>query len=245
MSLFRTASGTPSKTGATTTTALGIGLPPWTKPVIKFLCAETNQPQLGSTIVAGMDTIVAPFGRRTEDAWINQNITALLGAVYFYVTIRVVAITRGEPMTKEPFALQRREILKLLEQARAEVQVNSAASDPWSEWQDVKTRDFNSAVTQMEEQGWLLADWFTGIDDVVRPMDVDKVGGDVLGEAGDDADAEGPTQTRRSDMMYQDKYDYLSEARRADYAAWKTDILQRITALEQAATSTAMEIDAR
>lgn len=194
-----------------------------------------------------MDAIVAPFGRRTGDAWINQNITALLGAVYFFVTIRVVAATRNEPMTKEPFALQRREILKLLEQARVEVQINTAGSDPWEEWQDVKTRDFQSAVTQMEEQGWLLADWFQGIDDVVRPMDLDRAdGGEGAGEADDDADVEVPTQTRRSDMMYQEKYDYLSETRRADYAAWKADILARITSLEEAAvTSTAMEIDAR
>lgn len=193
-----------------------------------------------------MDAIVAPFGQRTDDAWINQNITALLGAVYFYVTIRVVALTKDQPMTKEPFALQRREILRLLEQARAEVQVNAASdTDLWADWQEVKSRDFNSAVTQLEEQGWLLADWFKGLDDVVRPKDWDMVDG--YGAPGDeDLDPIVPTQTTRSDTMFQDKHDYLSETRRADYVAWKADILQRISHLtEAAATSTPMEIDTR
>lgn len=246
LALFRKASATPSKSTTGAPAVLGVGLPPWTRPVIKFLCAETGQPQLGPTMVAGMDAIVAPFGRRTDDAWINQNITALLGAVYFFVTIRVVAITRDEPMTKEPFALQRREILKLLERARAEAQVvGPSAEDAWDEWEDVKTREFNSAVMQMEEQGWLEGDWFTGIDDIVRPRDIGQLGGDGAEVAEDDVEVEVPTQTRRSDMMYQDKYDYLSETRRADYSAWKADILQRITALEGAAvTSTAMEVDA-
>lgn len=250
LSLFRKPSstaGTPTKsTGAGISgVAVGIGLPPWVKPVIKFICAETHQPQLGSTIVAGMDAIVAPFGQRTDDDWINQNITAILAAVYFYVTIRIVALTKDQPMTKEPFALQRREILKLLEQARAGVQVTTAGrdADAWSDWQEVKARDFSSAVSQMEEQGWLLADWFKGLDDIVQPHDWDKV---AAPEDVEDADPEVPTQTRRSDTMYQDKYDYLSEARRADYVVWKEDALQRISVLRNtASTSTPMEIDAR
>jgi origin recognition complex subunit 6 len=191
-----------------------------------------------------MDYIVAPFGTRTQDAWINQNITALLGAVYFYVTIRVVALTKDQPITKEPFALQRREILRLLEQARVGVQVNAA--DPWVDWQEVKSRDFNSAVTQLEEQGWLLADWFKGLDDIIRPKDWDMTHG--YQAAGDeDMDPTVPTQTTRSETMFQDKHDYLSEARRADYVAWKADILQRISHLTEAAaaTSTPMEIDTR
>lgn len=199
---------------------------------------ETHQQHLATTVVAGMDAIVAPVGIRTDDPWINQNFTPLLAAVYFHVTIKVVALETEQEMTKEPFAAQRREILKLLSRAQAEVTVNATGhQDPWEGWDDVKPREFNSAVTQVEEQGWLDSDWFKGLADVVGGKDLGKI--EIVN--GDDEDEDLPIQVRRADTMFHDKYDYLSEARQADYTTWKMGILHRISKLRAAGNS--IEID--
>ncbi|VUC35161.1 unnamed protein product [Clonostachys rosea] len=227
--------GTPSKsTGAANPGAL----PVWVKPVIKFICSETGQLAIAPTIVAAIDAIIAPGGRRARDEWVNQNIAPILGAIYFYVTIKLVALSTGQPMTKEPFSAQRREILKLLSRAREETTVNApSGQDPWAEWEDTKPREFNSAVNQMEEQGWLDSDWFKGLDELVGAKRWDV----VAAPAEDEDDMAKPIQIRRADTMFQEKYDYLSEERKADYNAWRHKMLQKIT--DSRTNSGAMEID--
>ncbi|CAH0031965.1 unnamed protein product [Clonostachys rhizophaga] len=232
--------GTPSKSTGAANSLTGVALPVWVKPVIKFICSETGQLAIAPTIVAAMDAIIAPGGRRTKDEWVNQNIAPILSAIYFYVTIKLVALSTGQPMTKEPFSAQRREILKLLGRAREETTVNvSSGQDPWTEWEETKPRDFNSAVNQMEEQGWLDSDWFKGLDELVGAKRWDV----VAAPAEDEDDMAKPIQIRRADTMFQEKYDYLSEERKADYNVWRHKMLQRIT--DNRTNSGAMEIDAQ
>uniref|UniRef100_A0A0B7JT86 ORC6 first cyclin-like domain-containing protein n=1 Tax=Bionectria ochroleuca TaxID=29856 RepID=A0A0B7JT86_BIOOC len=208
--------GTPSKSTGAANSLTGGALPVWVKPVIRSICSETGQLAIAPTI----------------------NIAPILSAIYFYVTIKLVALSTGQPMTKEPFSAQRREILKLLGRAREETTVNvPSGQDPWAEWEDTKPRDFNSAVNQMEEQGWLDSDWFKGLDELVGAKRWDV----VASPAEDEDDMAKPIQIRRADTMFQEKYNYLSEERKADYNVWRHKMLQRIT--DNRTNSGAMEID--
>lgn len=89
----------------------------------------------------------------------------------------------------------------------------------------------------MEEQGWLDSDWFKGLDELVGAKRWDV----VAAPAEDEDDMAKPIQIRRADTMFQEKYDYLSEERKADYNVWRHKMLQRIT--DNRTNSGAMEID--
>lgn len=217
---------------------LGIGLRPWVKPVIRYLCSETDQPKLASTLVAGMDAITMPGGKQTDDRWVVENYTALLAAIFWWTCARARAVAKGpEIAVREPSLQQRREIISLLTQARKTITVTATDNEhSWESWADIKPRDFNNAVATIEQRSW-LGDWYTGVDDVMKSADWDKA--DVPGD--DDADQVEPIRVRRADTMFQDKYDYLSEARVADFKAWKAEVLARIA--ERSAGGSAMEID--
>ena len=207
-------------------------------PVIRYLCSETGQPKLVSSVVAGMDAITVPGGRQTYDEWIAENYTALLAAVYWWVTARARAAARGQETSRSPSLQHRREIISLLTQARKTVTVADATGgdDPWEGWADLKPRDFSKAVTTVEQRSW-LGDWWTGVDDVVRSTAWDA----AEAPGGEDADLAEPIRVRRADTMFQDKYDYLSEVRMADFTAWKADVLARIG--DRRMEGGAMEID--
>lgn len=240
---------TPSKVGqATLTKSTGKaaadrkagGLLPWIQPVTRFLCNETDHKKLSPTIVAGMESITAPGAQHHEDEWISQNITPLFAAIYFFVIMRVKALASGETVDREGYVPQRKEILGLLTRARTEVTIKGVdEDDAWEGWTNIKSKDFDNAVAQVNERGLLSGDWYHGISDVVKLTQrthADDI--DML----DDEDVITTVQVRRADTMFQDKYDFLSTTRREDYKVWKKNMLAKIDQL--AATGTAMEVDA-
>lgn len=209
------------------------------KPVIKFICADADQQKLAWTLIAGMEATTAPEGKTEESMeWAKENYTALFAAVYFWTTVKIRAVTTDRAVSREPFLQQRREIISLLTEARKKVEVMSTDSDdPWDGWADLRPRDFTNGVNEVEQRGW-LGDWWTGIEDAFNPNDSSN----LQVPEDEDMDTLGPIQVQRADTMFQDKYDYLSEARQADYRDWKTDMIARISQLED--KRSAMEVDA-
>ncbi|KAM5342979.1 hypothetical protein ACJ41O_013945 [Fusarium nematophilum] len=240
---FRTPSkadpGTPTKsTGKKEALSSDHSLHPWIKPVTRFLCEETDHKKLAPTILAGMEVIVTPGGRRTEDEWVLQSTSALFAAVYFFVTMRVRALASGEAIDREGYVPLRKDILALLVQARKEVTVRGFdEEDAWDGWSNLKTKEFDDAVARVNERGWLTGDWYQGIADVVKLTQRSQLD-DV--EMFDDETIP-KMQVKKADTMFQDKYDFLSEAKRADYVHWKEEMLAKIALLTTAGA--AMEVD--
>lgn len=217
----------------------GLQLRPWVKPVIHFFCANVDQPKLAPTLVAGMDAITVQEGKPTNDEWVNENYAALFAAVFYWTFARVMAITSGQNIVRQPTLQRRREILSLMTNARKTVEVPATGDgDPWEGWADLKPKDINNAVAMVEERSW-LGDWWAGIEDVIRSADWDAA------EVPDPDETElvAPIRIRRADTMFQDKYDYLSEARQAEYRAWKADILARLAQRNENSNDNAMDID--
>lgn len=188
--------------------------------------------------MAGMESIVAPGGRRTDDAWVNENSASLFAAVYFIVIMRVEAITLGTVVDRAAYVPRRKEILALLNRARKEVTVKDVdEQDAWVGWKTLKTKDFDLAVEQVNTRDWLAGDWYTGIADLLKQ--VQRPDTDML----DDDDLAPEIQLRRADTMFQEKYDFLSDARRSDYNTWKESMLLKIS--EFTAANDDMEIDTK
>ncbi|KAJ4261501.1 hypothetical protein NW762_006926 [Fusarium torreyae] len=231
--------GTPTKSTAKKEAFVaGHSLHPWIQPATRFLCEETDHKKLAPTILAGMEVIVTPGGRRTEDEWALQNVTALFAAIYFFVTMRVKALASGEGIDREGYVPLRKDILALLTRARQEVVIrNLPEENAWEGWTNLKSKDFDDAVAKVNERAWLTGDWYQGIADVVKLTqrsqleDVQMLDEETMPKM----------QVKKADTMFQDKYDFLSEAKRTDYMHWKEDMLAKIALLTT--TGAAMEVD--
>ncbi|EGU83300.1 hypothetical protein FOQG_05015 [Fusarium oxysporum f. sp. raphani 54005] len=239
---FRTptkgATGTPTKSTRKKEAFAGVNLHAWIQPTTRWVCAETDHKKLAPTILAGMENIITPAGRRTDDEWVLQNLTALFAAIYFFVTMRVKALASGEGIDREGYVPLRKEILALLARARNEVIVKDLAEeDAWEGWSTVKSKDFDDAVAKVNERAWLTGDWYQGIADVVKLSQRSHLE-DVEMQ---DEETIPKMQIKKADTMFQDKYDFLSEAKRTKYMHWKEDMFAKIAL--STTQGAAMEVD--
>ncbi|OAA79072.1 Origin recognition complex, subunit 6 [Akanthomyces lecanii RCEF 1005] len=187
-------------------------------------------------MLAGIESVLFPEGQKLEEEWAKGQTTEVVAAVLYHVTMRFQAITAGVPIDSDSYAPIRKEILSILGKARKEVVfVGAEDAGAWDGWTTVKAKDFDAMVEAAKENEWLESDWYRGINDVVQ-----NIGdGDVNMDEGDEGTQE--SVGRRADTMFQDRYDFLSAGRRAEYKTWKEAQLARIEKL--LAAQGAMEID--
>lgn len=229
------------------------------RPTVRYLCralAPKNGPDLAPTIVAGLGSIIAPYDKRTSDEWVNGHLTILVGAIYWFVS-ESARLAPGEEMTAETsrarYTSMRKEIMGALRGARNEVEVSSDTRGRkaklteegeltfWRGWQDtIKVANFDEAITEVTNKGWLNSDWYRSIDFLREKADGGDKDDDTLGQ--DSTSAAANVQIAKADTMFQDKFDYLSERRRADYRQWKASILRRIELLERGQGKDAMDV---
>lgn len=203
-----------------------------------------------------MDAIIAPFRKRTEDEWVNAHLTMLVGAIYWFVS-ESAALAPGEEMGEASQAAYkgvRKSILVALRGARDGVQIPNPTvrgkqaeiteeqeAAFWEGWQNtIKAADFDQAITEISTRDWLKSDWYRSIE-VIR----NRAEGDEEVEENDEEQAFAAVhvQTVKPDTMLQEKFDYLSERRRADYREWEAGILHRIELLESGQEEDDMEVD--
>lgn len=221
------------------------------------MCRATDDAALAPTVLAGMESIVAPGGKRTKDEWTREHLTALLGAVYYVAATQVKRLRGTAPakVDRESYVPARKQIVAALSTAREEVDIRGAdEGEFWEGWHDMRAPMLDEAIKALKQRGWTQMDWYAGIGDVVARQG--KAGGRRKSEAGRLADGEEDEQedeqpgdqseegiqVRRADTMFQERYDYLSRSRLDDYEAWKEGVLRRIEELE-ANGPDAMEVD--
>ncbi|KAK7453787.1 hypothetical protein CaCOL14_000969 [Colletotrichum acutatum] len=215
------------------------GLHFWIQPTIRLMCREPNQKHLAPTMLAGMEYVVVPGGLRTRDAWVRENLAALCGAVYFFVVQQVRKLATGEDVDRENYVPARKQVLELLAKAREEVDMRGLDEDEaWEGWAPVKSKEFDAAVKEVSERGWLDADWYRSLGDVIE---AGHVIADSHGRGGENAGAY-KAPVRGADTMFLERYDFLSEKKRRDYRIWKESILRRIDLIEKE-DGDAMEVD--
>ncbi|PHH79130.1 hypothetical protein CDD80_5596 [Ophiocordyceps camponoti-rufipedis] len=184
---------------------------PWVAPVVRFLCADAGVGKFAPTVLAGV-----AFVQRQEDehvVWARQHATALVAALYFYVVSRLDDLSDEEPVDRKGG------IMDQLGRARAQVQTKQPAANFWKGWETLQSEHLDAALAHVKAENWLDSDWFRGIADVVGSKAVAPTDGH---------DDEG--SGRRADTMLQDKYDFLSPRRRAEYKVWRERMLAKIDA---------------
>lgn len=234
-------------------------LPAWVRPSIQLMCRTLDSERIGKTVLAGMHSIAAPRGLMSTDPWITENLTPLLAAVYFLVTLQVQHLERGTPPDDKEYRQTRKAILGALGQAPAEVQVKGMDEDElWIGWTDVGTRDIDAAVAKVVESEWQDGEWFTGINQLVSNSTATegyssqhKATGAAAGDENEDVDMHDASQDdgklaealhlRKADTMLQSRW-VMTDKKRRDYDRWQDEILRRIEAVEGAGTVQAMEV---
>lgn len=217
------------------------GLHPWIAPSIRFICSESDNKRIAPTVLAGAEIIACPGGRKTDDTWVNEHPTEMLVAIVHAVFIQLTMLTSADTEEEELYTPMRKTVMELLNRARSEaVFIGMEEEGAWDGWSKLRVKDFDEATAYAKAAGWFDSDWFRNIADVVKSG---NNGDDVVDAEDADVAAAGPG--RRADTMFQERYDYLSEARKIDYRLWKTTQLDRISqALAVAGGADAMDIDA-
>lgn len=226
--------------------------PPWLRPTVRHLCNTlygSGGPDLAPTIIFGLESIIAPHRRRTDDDWVNGHLTALVAAIYWYVS-ESAQLAPGENMTtdasRSSLNATRKQMLGALKSARQEVRPPTARGKRvlatteeedaifWEGWQEgLKAADISEALTVVADRGWLDSDWFRSID-LLRDAEQDAEDVDPGAHQDDLTSTAAAVQIRKADTMLQDRFDYLSERRRAEYRHWKGGVLRRVEAQERA-----------
>jgi len=222
------AGGTPSRTGrASARKVVEDGsLPAWVRPTLRYLCKELDAVKIGPTVIAGMEAIVCPHGRRTKDEWVLNHLTGLLGSLFLYVW-NTVSMPDG--VDEKRYVAARKGVVEALERARQTITIKDAEEEEaWEGWQDVQVADIDDAALTINRHGWLESDWAKGIHDLIQREE------DHAAEKAARKGIKGPIgPLRRTDTMLQDRYDYLCGKRRKEYAVWKKRIIKEITRLER------------
>ncbi|KAI9772182.1 MAG: hypothetical protein M1835_006287 [Candelina submexicana] len=218
-----------------------IEIPAWIMPTVRKLCVALGAPAAPAHVLAGVTSILtlpapsedgkrtAVSGRRTE------KIPALIVAVLFYVMTRL----SGEEISAEEYPKGREAAIKALEQ------IGSGRE----EREKINNEDVDDWTREISAGGWIKLDWF---ENITQGAGLGLPGNDMGKEHEEEGEedavqARTPKRNRLSAIspakmdtlqsgpgtMMQDKYDYLSEARRMDYLEWKKGILFRIEQMER------------
>jgi origin recognition complex subunit 6 len=165
-----------------------------------------------------------------------SHLTSLLAALYLYVWN---SVSQPNGVDEERYVAARSSVIDTLAKARGSISVKDVdEEDAWEGWEEVAAGDVDNAALVINRHGWLESDWAKGIEGLIR-RDADEEDVAKGRRVKERADPEAG-RARRGDVMFQEKYDYLSERKRKAYAAWKEGILKRIREME---ANGAMEID--
>ncbi|KAJ2990081.1 hypothetical protein NUW58_g3134 [Xylaria curta] len=218
-------------------------LPAWIRPTIQLLCKELDQELIGRTVLAGMQTIVAPHGRRTKDEWVNDHLTPLLAAVYCLVAGQLYVLVHGRDLDNKQYSKIRKSILVVLEHAQEKVAVQGMDEDElWIGWSDITSKDVDRSMAEIIKRGWQKDEWFDGFEDMVKRSEADaKESGDDVDMGDEESRISEKLHIQRADTMFQSRWD-MTDQKRREYCEWKDGIMQRIHELEQSQAAN-MEID--
>lgn len=208
------------------------------------MCRKLEAPSAAPHILAGVTTILtqpspsSSIDRAGSVRDKKDKIPALLAAVYFFVRTRL----SGRETSGKEYVVQRKGLLIALAGMREDPELNKKVGGngkddgQWEGWEQVTTKDVDAWLLEISAKGWLSLDWFQNI--------VEGGGVEVIEGDGDHLDFNPSSELAakgseiRDNMrtglgaMIQDRYDYLSDKRRADYRIWKQGIMERIELIE-------------
>lgn len=219
----------------------------WIPFVIRALCKKLNAPAAVPHVLAGVTTVLtqrSPSLDNPEDNILGDRkdkLPALIAAVFCFVETRL----SGRETNGGVYVAQRKLMLDTLKKFREDEEVaesihkklHGKKNTAWEGWEDVGTKDVDSWLLHISARGWLNLDWFENI------VEASGLGvKDASGQAEDDEMLVtrsrligGNKDLRQKGLgtIMQDRVDYLSEKKRAEYKIWKESIITRIEEMEK------------
>jgi origin recognition complex subunit 6 len=209
-------------------------------------------PKASPHITAGVETLLTlPCPKPETEAVVseekgNGKIPALVASVWFFVVIQM----REKVLKGIETSDRQAKVRDVLNKAREEPFMVDRVGDvesAWKGWEEVNARDVLAWNREIGSRGWKEMDWFlnvpegTGVEGEVPEKEaVEELNED---ENEDEDEMVDEREGRKPDTMHQKKYDYLSARNRAEYKAWKEDILALAREMQKADEDTEM-IDA-
>jgi len=162
----------------------------------------------------------------------------LMAALYLYVWNALTS--RGNTAPVE-LAKMRKDVVRTMQRGREEVVIKGKGGEEvlWEAWKEPRVKDLDTAAAKIHRNGWLQMGWAGAIDDLLT-VDRERES-DGEEEVGDE---NGLDMIWRKDSMLQERFDYLSEWRRKEYASWKANMLKRIKSLERSPSQKGRDEDA-
>ncbi|KAK8174858.1 origin recognition complex, subunit 6 [Phyllosticta citribraziliensis] len=229
---------TPTSTGRRSRAAMAAGdaeddPPEWSMPLIRTLCKKLDAPAAVPHVYSGLRSVLRLVGspssmppsgtrgrptreaaraKRVGDGIADSDISALVVALMFFVSVRMVG----------------RATEKAEHDARRDKAVAVLMDGGYANGNDKKAliNQIDVMVTRAAEEKW---------------RNRRRRRSSAAGGAGDKS-ASTPLKQSRADSsslrgglgtMMQDSVDYLSEERRRDFKAWKAEIMKRVEAIEK------------
>ncbi|KAH6613490.1 origin recognition complex subunit 6-domain-containing protein [Chaetomium tenue] len=213
-------------------------LPPWIRPTLRHLLTTLGPSHIGPVVASAVESVLAPRGKPTTDAWARANAAAVLGALYLFVW-RGVVWPAGEGVERERYVGMRRGVAGGIGGVRDQGVVEIEGGDDdgvWEGWKAVGVAELDAAAVRGRRHGWFEMGWVSGVQDLVdrEAARVEEEEEEEAGRGGGgDGDGDGEVvQIRRADTMFQERYDYLGDRKRKAYAEWKEGVLKKIKELE-------------
>ncbi|KAL9583858.1 MAG: hypothetical protein Q9212_002456 [Teloschistes hypoglaucus] len=217
-------------------------LPSWVISVTRALCKRLSVSATTPHIFAGVSSVLtlpSPNHPNPGDDQIlrlrQMSVEALIVAVYILVRTRL----SGSGLDTKNYALQRDKALTIVSELRhGDNHFVTPESGEVNEW-----------LVEIARGCWRELDWFTNVQEGagVRTRDSEAEDSDKQDSSHTDDDQGFATKNRRLGWqmeeapflqpglgtMMQDKFDYLSDEKRAEYQRWKKGFLARIEQIEK------------
>jgi len=209
-------------------------IPDWVMPAIHKLCRATGAVTAPPHVFVGMATAIELFANSPRTSKLNdkssalpKSLLSLLVAIYLYVKFR----SSGGQITAVRLDTEARNALEILDQP--DNQGNDKSSG--------ELQDIHGWIAAFQDIGFLEMDWIQNVPKAVAKEHVAKsslantdesVG--IQSLRGDTNKSEGAyTLLPGLGTMMQDKLNFITQAKRSEYADWKSRILSHIRGMEE------------
>ena len=231
-------------------------VPAWIMPTIRHLCTKMNVPAAPPHVYAGVCSVLTlppPIQLERQDSSTipakRDKVQALIIIVYFFVALRL----SGSKIENDEYNRQRDLAIRIV----TEIEI------PDFEKEELEGKDVDTWLVEIRDRGWFSLDWYTNVKEVGTSIDdpsscvSDLSDMEITGPENENSMGQRHSSEINNKALYaglgtmvsvlslrsfdfhitlqqlSEKVDYLSQHRRAEYSAWKANILKRIDELER------------
>ncbi|KAI0999815.1 hypothetical protein K3495_g8384 [Podosphaera aphanis] len=213
-------------------------IPRWVEAVIRYLCKQTQTTSQRPHILAGVESIIV-LKNSSGKSQGELQIPALIIAIWLLVVSTTLSYSEELPLAtfKETEA---REYLLKAKNCQELRKTIGDSPEAWQGWESFEDKEIDAWREEISSLPLKEMDWWRNMEDcfsndLVREAgapseldeDIEMEDGVYDDEVTNQTEQKYPQKTR----VRLDKYDYLSQERRQEYANWKNKILLQISTI--------------